>query len=175
MDTDGAEYLYNLSILAVTFSATSTLVTVVRQIKGGSLSVADVHLLTTFMSAGFVACITAVLPGVFNLIDLSEESVWATSSGLAAVLWVAVLTRVVWERSRLAGQKIAPLVKLGFTAYGLAVLLLIVNAAVPELRGVGSYAAAITLSLGTTMWLFVRRIAILGRHTTREDWDLTAN
>jgi hypothetical protein len=40
------------------------------------------------------------------------------------------------------------------------------------MQGVGPHAAAVTLSLGTAMWAFVRRIASLGGDKPSEDWDL---
>ena len=85
MELPGAEYLFNLSILAVTFATVSALVTVVRQISGGSLTKVDIHLLTTFLSAGFAISIAAILPSLVNLFGLTLQVVWPVVSGMSAI------------------------------------------------------------------------------------------
>lgn len=59
-----------------------------------------------------------------------------------------------------------------FTLQWFAVLILITNAVIPTVQGVGLHSAAVTLSLGTAMWAFVGRIASLGGDKPSEDWDL---
>ena len=172
MELHGAEYLYNLSILAITFATVSALVTIVRQIKGGSLSMVDVHLLTTFMTAGFVQCIAAVLPPAFSLFGLSDRALWTIASGAAALLYAGTIARIQWERSKFSKKGFGPLVLVAFAGLWVSNLILIVNAVVPSVQGIGLYAGAITLSLGPSMWSFVRRIGTLGSHHSHGDWDL---
>jgi hypothetical protein len=54
----GAIYLFNLSLLAVTFAVVSALVMLVRQTMGGRLTNFDVYLITSYVSFGFVIALT---------------------------------------------------------------------------------------------------------------------
>ena len=47
MELPGEVYLFNLSLIAVTFAVVSALVMIMRQTMGGSLSNFDVYLITT--------------------------------------------------------------------------------------------------------------------------------
>ena len=172
MELPGATYLYNLSILAITFAALSVLLTVVRQIIGGKLSGVDIHLVTTFVSAGFGQAIAAVLPPAVDLFGLAGPTLWAVASGTAAILSAAVIGRIQWERSKFATEGPEPLVVVSFVGLWLSVLMLGANALIPAIQGVGLHAAAVTLSLGAVMWAFVRRIASLGGDNAGGDWDL---
>jgi hypothetical protein len=60
---------------------------------------------------------------------------------------------------------------LTFSTHGLAVALLLINAAVPTVQGAGLFATALTLSLAITMLAFVRRVASLLGDEPHEDWD----
>ena len=172
MEPSGSTYLFNLSLLAITFAAVSVLVILVRQTIGGKMSEIDVHLITTFVSLGFVQAIIAVLPPVVELLGLSGRILWAGASGPAALLLAAVFAHIMWERRKFAKKGLAPLVILAFAGQWLAVLILAANAVIPAMQGVGPHAAAVTLSLGTAMWAFVRRIASLGGDRLHSDWDL---
>ena len=173
MELPGSEYLNNLSILAVSFAAVSVLVTVVRQISGGPLSKVDVHLLTTFIAAGFVQCIAAVLPSALALLGLTGRTLWIVASGAAALVYAIAIAWIQWDRSKFSNKGFGPLTLVSFASLWLSVLVFLVNIVVPSIQGVGLYAGAVTLSLGTAMWAFVRRIASLGNHRARGDWDIT--
>jgi hypothetical protein len=173
MELPGAEYLYNLSILAVTFATVSALVTVVRQISGGSLTKVDIHLLTTFLSAGFAISIAAILPSLVNLFGLTLQVVWPVVSGMAAVLFAVLIARIQRERRMFAAMGLAPVSIVAFGGLWISVVILVINAAPTPIQGIAPYAAAITLSLATVMWSFVHRIASLSRGDGRGDWDLS--
>jgi cytochrome c oxidase subunit IV len=114
MELPGSTYLFNLSLLAITFAAVSVLVMLVRQTMGGKLSKIDVHLVTTFVSLGFVQAISAVLPPAADLFGLSDRVLWAVASGPAALLLAAVFAHIQWERSKLTTERLAPLVVFAF-------------------------------------------------------------
>ena len=63
----GAIYLFNLSLLAISFAIVSTLVMLVRQTLGGKLSNFDVYLITSYVSFGFVIAFNAILPPLVSL------------------------------------------------------------------------------------------------------------
>ena len=98
MEPSGSTYLFNLSLLAITFAAVSVLVILVRQTLGGKMSKIDVHLTTTFVSLGFVQAISAVLPPVAELLGLSGRILWGGASGLAALLLAAVFAHMQCSR-----------------------------------------------------------------------------
>ena len=68
----------------------------------------DVHLLTTFMSAGFVECIAAVLPPAVNLFGMTDHALWTVASGCAALLYAVTIGRTQWERSKASKQGFGP-------------------------------------------------------------------
>jgi hypothetical protein len=171
MEAPASEYLYTLSILAISFAVASALVTAVRQIAGGSLSKVDIHLLTTFMAAGFVLCIPAMLPSSLGLFHLDGRPLWTVASGAAALSAAAVIIRTQWQRRTLA-MGLGPQTMIIFAGLWLSVAMLGVNAIVPSLQGVALHAGAITLCLATVMWAFVHRIASLGDIEAQRDWHL---
>jgi hypothetical protein len=172
MDIPGVEYLYTLSIISVTFASLSALVAAIRQIKGGRLSMADVHFVTGFVSAGFAQSLAAILPPAIGLFSLSDRALWAFASGGAALLFAVVVFRIQSEQHKLATQGLRSSVIAAFVGLWLSVLTLIANAIVPSVQGVGLHAAAITLSVATVMWFFVRLLASLGGESPTGDWDL---
>jgi hypothetical protein len=85
MELPGELFLFNLSLLAITFSAVSALVTLLRHSMGGKLSNFDVFLVNADVSHGFVVAISSVLPPLVAQSRLSEPLVWIIASGMAAV------------------------------------------------------------------------------------------
>jgi hypothetical protein len=171
MDLPGETYLFNLSLLAITFAAVSVLVMLLRQTMGGKLSNFDIFLIKTFVSWGFVVAGDAILPPLVSLFDPPPALLWATASGLAAVLLAAVVANIIVTRRRVSSEPMSALNVLTLAGHWIVVLLLAVNALVPQVQGVGLFAAALSLSIGLIMWAFVRRIASLLGETPGEDWD----
>ena len=58
----GSTYLYNLSLVSITFAAVSALVMLMRQTMGGKLSKFDVYLVTSYVSGAIAVTIVALLP-----------------------------------------------------------------------------------------------------------------
>ncbi len=171
MELHGETYLFNLSLIAVTFTAVSALVMLMRQTMGGKLSNFDVHLITTYLSYGFVLSLIALLPPLVFLFQPTPSTLWTTSSGLAAVLLGPVLASVVFRRRKASPQPAPLAVKASFCMHGLAIIVLLVNAVVVPWQGIHLYAAALTLSVATLMFTFVRRIASLFGDKPGDDWD----
>jgi hypothetical protein len=172
-ELEGAAFFYNLSVLALTFAAVSALVMLVRQTLGGKLSGFDIYLLRAYISFGFAVAIGAILPPLLILFELQRVLIWPIASVLAAVMLAIILASVVTMRRRVTSGALPAIVAVSYGLHALAVVVLIVNAAVPAVQGAGLYAAALTLCLGNTMWAFVRRIASLLGEKPNEDWDPT--
>lgn len=171
MELHGETYLYNLSLIAVTFTAVSALVMLMRQSMGGKLSNFDIHLITTYLSYGFVLSLLALLPPLIVLFEPGPVVLWSVSSAIAAAVFAPVLASIVLRRKRVSPQSAPWVVLASFFVHGLAIIVLVVNAAVLPWQGIHLYAAALTLSLATLMLTFVRRIASLFGEKPGDDWD----
>lgn len=171
MEIPGELYLFNLSIIAITFSAVSALVTLLRHSMGGKLSNFDVFLVTNYAAHGFVLAIAAILPSMLAEFKFSLAMVWALASGLAAIfLGVKVAyTMKRWMEITKTSMPFALVVSFG--AQWIAVLLLVANILFASIRGVALFELALTLGLATVMWSFVRRISSLVGDKASEDWD----
>ena len=171
MDLPGEAYLFNLSMLAMTFAAVSVFVMLIRQTMGGKLSNYDIHLVTTYVAQGFVLAVCAILPSIVADFLRSPTALWATASGLAAVLLGSSRVYIQKQRSKSGSGALPPFLLFVYTLNWILVLLLVANAAVPALQGVGPFKAALSLSLAVAMLGFVRRIASLLGDKPSDSWD----
>lgn len=171
MELPGELYLFNLSILAITFSAVSALVTLLRHSMGGKLSNFDVFLVTNYAAHGFVLAVAAILPSLLAEFQFSPAVVWATASGLAAI-FLGVKVGFTMKRWRSIAKTSMPFaLAVSFGAQWIAVLVLLANVLVDSIRGAAPFELALTLGLATVMWSFVRRISSLVGDKPSEDWD----
>lgn len=171
MELPGETYLFNLSLIAVTFTAVSALVMLLRQTMGGKLSNFDVYLITSFISFGFAIAISALLPPLASFYDLGTAALWAVSSGLAAIIMGSTVVANIHRRHVVAPEPMSWSVRLSFITNGLSAIILLVNAAVPPWQGIHLFAGALTLSTAAIMWAFVRRIGSLVGDKPGDDWD----
>lgn len=171
MELTGETYLFNLSIVAMTFAAVSVLVMLIRQTMGGKLSNFDVHLISSYVAGGFVIAIDAILPPLAALHELEPSLLWPITSAIAAILLAGVTISAHTRRREATGHGMPPAVLLSFSLHWLAVALLIVNAAVPAVQGVGLFASAITLEMAVMFWTFTRRVTSLFGTEIGSDWD----
>jgi hypothetical protein len=171
MDLPGEAYLFNLSLLAITFAAVSALVMLLRQTMGGKLSNFDLHLITSYISGGFALTLGAVMPPLVSLGAPAPAVLWGVSSALAALFLASFLVSMIRRRRKASGAAAPPMVVLDWTSHGIAIVLLAANAVVPALQGVIVFAVALTLSLGFVMFGFVRRIASLLGDRPGDDWN----
>jgi hypothetical protein len=171
MELPGEMYLFNLSILAITFSAVSALVTLLRHSMGGKLSNFDVFLVTNYAAHGFVLAIAAIMPSLLAEFGLPLGSVWAIASGLAAIFLAVKVANTMQRWKTIAKASMPYALGISFGAQWIAVLLLIANILVGTLRGAALFELALTLGLATVMWSFVRRISTLVGDKPSEDWD----
>ena len=80
----------------------------IRQTMGGKLSNFDVFLMVAFVSIGCVVAVDAMLPPLLSIFDLPSGVLWATASGLAAVIlasWIVIM--VALRRQGLVGADAA--------------------------------------------------------------------
>jgi len=164
-------FLFNLSLLAITFSAVSALVMLLRQTMGGKLSNFDVYLVNSYVAHGFILAIAAILPSLIAQLGVSPTMVWTIASLFTAVLIGAKVTNTMRQRKVIAKGAMPFAVKVSFAVVWIAVPLLVVNAVIPTVRGAGLFELALTVNLASIMWSFVRRVStLLGDHQSA-DWD----
>lgn len=173
MELPGEAYLFTLSLVAVTFAVVSALVMIMRQSMGGKMSAFDVYLITAYISLGFLQSLVALLPPLVSLFELSPRILWAIASGLSAIAFSTVLFGIVHRRIKASPEPIAWAVKASFSLHAVATIMLLVNAVAEPWQGVHLFAAAVTLSVASVMWAFVRRIASLFGVKPSKDWDPT--
>ena len=101
MDLPGANYLYALATISVTFVGFSALLLVFRETIGGKLTGYDSYFTLSFMQAGFIVTGGGLLPQLLAFYDLSHTSVWRAASAIAAdpVLLFVVTTPIRRERA----------------------------------------------------------------------------
>jgi hypothetical protein len=171
MELPGELYLFNLSILAITFSAVSALIALLRQAMVGKLSSFDVFLVNAYVSHGFVVAINSVLPSLMAQSGLPLPWVWSVASGIATVFLSADVANTMRQRRKATNASMPFATLASFCLHWFGVLLLIANALIPSVQGVFLFGAALTICLATVMWAFVRRIASLMDDKPPEDWD----
>lgn len=171
MELTGETYLFNLSLLALTFAAVSALVMLLRQTMGGRLSNFDVYLIATYVSLGFVVSAAAILPPLVALFEPAPAGLWAISSGIAAILLAGVMVNVVASRRRASPEPLSQGLVIIFAIHFIDAGVLALNAVIPKFQGVGPFAAALTVSFFMLMLAFVRRIRSLLGDKPGEDWN----
>jgi hypothetical protein len=171
MEMPGETYLFNMSLIAVTFTAVSALVMLLRQTMGGKLSNFDVYLITSFISFGFAIAISALLPPLVSFYGLESSALWAVASGIAAIIMGSTVATNIRRRHVVAREPMSWSVRSSFGANSLSAIVLLVNAVVSPWQGVHLFASALTLSMAALMWAFVRRIGSLVGDKPGDDWD----
>src|SRR5690348_3702520 len=137
MELPGETYLFNLSLLALTFTAVSALVMLLRQTMGGKLSNFDIYLIVTYISLGFSIAVGCLLPPLVALFEPAAPVLWLVASVGAAILLGSVVLNALRWRTRASREPISLAVRTTFTIHGVVVVVLIVNALWPAVQGVG--------------------------------------
>lgn len=171
MGLDGEAFLLNLSLLAATFAAVSTLVMLLRQSMGGALSAFDIHLITTYVGIGFLIAIIAVLPPVIAAWTASPGDAWSIAGVLGAVTYAVHTVALITRRRRVTA--VTPLMTyFDWVCQLVVIVMLAANAVLPAYRGFGLYGGALLFALAVVAWSFARRImSLLAGKTPRDDWD----
>ncbi|MBO0758502.1 MAG: hypothetical protein J2P54_21845 [Bradyrhizobiaceae bacterium] len=85
MELLGANYLYALATVSVTFVGFSALLLVFRETIGGRMRSYDSYFTLSFMQAGFIVAAGSLLPQLLAFYEMSHTSVWRASSLLVAI------------------------------------------------------------------------------------------
>jgi hypothetical protein len=105
MELPGTAYLYNLTLISVTFAGFAALIAALRQMIGGRLTKHDAFLIRSALVRSLIVIVCALLPPLLALFELSPTIIWRLSSFSAAVLialftllWPVVIRRMSTDR-----------------------------------------------------------------------------
>jgi hypothetical protein len=156
MELPGTGYLYNLTLISVTFAGFAALIAAFRQMVGGQLTKHDAFLIRSALMRSLILIVCALLPPLLALFEIPASVIWRTSSFIAAALiaaftlvWPTVVRRKATSRPISLTAKIYHLVQL------LAALLLLPVAlgAFPH-HSAGYFVTALTIFM-ITSWISV--------------------
>ena len=105
MELPGTGYLYNLTLISVTFAGFAALIAALRQMIGGRLTKHDAFLIRSALVRSLIVIVCALLPPLLALFELSPAIIWRLSSFSAAVLialftllWPVVIRRMTTDK-----------------------------------------------------------------------------
>ena len=123
MELPGTSYLYNLTLISVTFAGFAALIAAFRQMVGGRFTKYDAFLIRSALVRSLIVIVCALLPPLLALFELPTSTIWRVSSLTAAVLvalftlfWPLIVRRLSTER---------PLSKMAKAYHGLQLLVAI--------------------------------------------------
>src|SRR3974377_188859 len=98
MELPGANYLYALATVSITFVGCSALLLVFRETIGGRMTSYDSYFTLSFMQAGFIVPAGGLLPQLSAFFESLHTSVWRTSSLILAIPIFLFVARVPGRR-----------------------------------------------------------------------------
>ena len=162
MELPGTVYLFTLAALAVTFVGFSTLVVILRQTLGGTLSKLDILITRIFIQLGFIVAAGALLPPLFFLLGWQPAIIWRVASLIAAV--PSFLFAVTYPMRRRGAVDVpTPIIVWIDVAILLAASLVLAwNGVGPGVvPGAGLYAAGLTGVFFLSGWSYLQAINVL--------------
>src|SRR5260370_4642744 len=86
MELPGANYLYALATISVTFVGFSALLLVFRETIGGKMTRYDSYFTLSFMQAGFIVTAGALFPHLLAFYGMSETSAWRSACAIMSII-----------------------------------------------------------------------------------------
>lgn len=171
MELPGSGYLYTLATISITYSGFAVIVTVFRQLIGGTLSGHDIFFIRSILMRSFMIAIFAMLPPLLAWFELSPSTVWRASSFIAALAQgLFILTYPA--RRRAATKMPLPRSTLANNIFQLLVAaILVVNASGLFFTPMGGlFGAAITAFLVSAFVSYMIALGLLLQtHTKRKE------
>ena len=156
MELPGTNYLYNLTLISVTFAGFAALIAAFRQMVGGRFTIHDAFLIRSALMRSLIVIVCALLPPLLALFELPASTIWRASS-LAAAILIALFT-MIWPvivRRAATGR---PMSKMAKAYHGLqllvAIFLLIVSLGILFEPTPGYFAAGLSVFM-LTSWISV--------------------
>ena len=156
MELPGTGYLYNLTLISVTFAGFAALIAVLRQMVGGRLTKYDAYLIRSALLRSLIVVVCALLPPLLALFELSAGIIWRLSSLSAAIL-IALFT-LFWPVAirRMVTDKPIPKTALAYNGVQLltAIFLLMVSFGMGFEPQAGYFAVGVSIFM-LTSWISV--------------------
>jgi hypothetical protein len=156
MELPGTSYLYNLTLISVTFAGFAALIAAFRQMVGGRLTKHDAFLIRSALLRSLIVIVCALLPPLLALFELSAAIIWRLSSVSAAILialftlsWPLIIRRMVTDKPLSKTAQIYHSVQL-LTA----IFLLMVSLGIFFEPGAGNFAVGVSIFM-LTSWVSV--------------------
>jgi hypothetical protein len=151
MELPGANYLYALATISVTFVGFSALLLVFRETIGGKMTGYDSYFTLSFMQAGFIVTAGGLLPQLLAFYEMSHISVWRASSAIMAVPIFLFVIKSPARRRAATKEPVPFYVGLLLLLQFLAGVYLLLNAVGwPAPPNLAPFALALTVMLFTT-------------------------
>ena len=151
MELPGANYLYALATVSVTFVGFSALLLVFRETIGGKMTRYDRYFTLSFMQAGFIVTAGGLLPQLLAFFEMPHASVWRASSVIMAIPIFLFVAKTPGRRRAASHEPIPTYVWLLLCLQLLAGAYLLINAAGwPAEPHLAPFALAMTVMLFTT-------------------------
>ena len=103
MEVKGANFLYTLATLMITFAGFSALLLSIRQTLGAGLSPLDKFIVKTILVHFFILTCGALLPPLLGLWDVSEAWLWRVAALSFAIPMLALLVTYSHRRRKAVG------------------------------------------------------------------------
>jgi hypothetical protein len=163
IELPGSTYLYALAFVAAAFVGFSSVVVVIRQTIGVTLSRFQVLLARTDIELGYIVVGLSFLPMLLSLSNKPHGLVLQASSGIAALVLVSWLVFFAF-RYRKATSATLPVSAWLHLALGVAVVIVLaVNASGYKEPQIGLYAVALSFVLAEAVDTFLHSTNVMLR------------
>ena len=162
MEVKGANFLYTLATLMITFAGFSALLLSIRQTLGAGLSLLDKFIVKTILVHFFILTGGALLPPLLGLWNVSETRLWRISALCFAVPMLALPVTYSHRRRKAVGTGPPPagfavFVVVGSTTIA-AMLLYIIGGFEYQ---PAAYITGLTINFFTTAFGFVTALDVI--------------
>ena len=162
MEFKGANLLYTLAGLMITFAGFSSLLLILRQAAGARVSRLDRYLARTVMTYIFVLTAAALLPLLLALYDIQEKWIWRASGVLFALPMLSLQVIYPSRRRKVVGEGPPPAIFAVFVVLGSAVTLAMLGYILAGLQYSDAvYITALTVDFFTVIFGFVSALDII--------------
>jgi hypothetical protein len=167
MEFAGANLLYTMATLMVTFAGFSALLLIVRQAAGAGLSSLDRFLTRTVVGHLFVLAAGALLPALLNLYELPEAWIWKSSAVIFGLPYLILLLTFPHRRQAATGRPTPLVVLVTFVGLGSISLIAMIGYVLGGFaHKVAAYASALTVNFFTLAFAFVIALDVILREPT---------
>jgi hypothetical protein len=151
MELPGANYLYALATISITFVGFSALLLVFRQTIGGKMTSYDSYFTLAFMQVGFIVTAGGLLPQLLAFFEMMHASVWRAASVIMAIPILLFVATTPGRRRAATNEPVPFYVGLLLLLQCLAGACLLFNAVGwPASPNLAPFALALTVMLFTT-------------------------